>query len=86
MKDKTRQECLGYNSALFPVDFHKAGQIIDNELCKHLVCTMPRGSTLTFLMDCYHSGTVLDLPCNFIADSEQTQITALDDFPFIKLL
>merc|ERR1711862_592252 len=62
------------------------GQILDDELYEHLVCAMPPGSTLTCLMDCCHSGTVLDLPYNFVADGEQTQMAALDDFPFVKLL
>jgi len=29
---------------------------------------------------------VLDLPFNFIADGEQTEMTEMENFPFIKLL
>jgi len=86
VKDNTGREESGYNSTLVPVDFDKAGQIIDDELYEHLVCSMPRGTTLTCLMDCCHSGTVLDLPFNFIADGEQTEMVEMENFPFIKLL
>lgn len=86
VKDMTGREKSGYNSTIVPVDFDKVGQIIDDELYEHLVCAMPRGTTLTCLMDCCHSGTVLDLPYNFVADGEQTEMVAMDDFPFVKLL
>ena len=86
VKDETGQEESGYNSTLVPVDFHIAGQIIDDELYRHLVCAMPRGTTLTCLMDCCHSGSVLDLPFNFIADGEQTEMAEVEDYPFLKLL
>lgn len=86
VKDETGLEETGYASTLVPVDFQDAGQILDDELYEHLVCAMPRGTTLTCLMDCCHSGTVLDLPYNFVADGEQYEMTAAQDFPFVKIL
>ena len=57
----------GFNSFLFPC-FFSTGQIRDDDLLKHLVKAMPQGVLMTCLMDCCHSGTVLDLPYNFIAE------------------
>jgi Caspase domain len=50
------------NYSLIPVDFQTAGHIIDDDLIQMLVKPMPAGVTMTVLMDCCHSGTVLDLP------------------------
>mmetsp|Transcript_6011 Transcript_6011/g.17100 ORF Transcript_6011/g.17100 Transcript_6011/m.17100 type:complete len:183 (+) Transcript_6011:3409-3957(+) len=86
VRDYTGREQSGYNSTLVPIDFDRGGHIIDDELYEHLVCRMPKGTTLTCLMDCCHSGTVLDLPFNFVADGEQTEMVALEAFPFLRLL
>jgi hypothetical protein len=44
-----------------------AGQIHDDTIYAELVGCMPEGSTLTCLLDCCHSGSVLDLPYMFKA-------------------
>lgn len=46
------------------------GQIRDDDLLKILVHPMTAGVTMTCLMDCCHSGTVLDLPYRFTADGD----------------
>jgi len=58
VKDETGEDPSGYCSTLCPVDFDKprVGQILDKELYKHLVCSMQKGTSLTCLMDCCHSG------------------------------
>mmetsp|Transcript_110051 Transcript_110051/g.318140 ORF Transcript_110051/g.318140 Transcript_110051/m.318140 type:complete len:316 (+) Transcript_110051:190-1137(+) len=62
--DKDGDEDDGYDETLIPVDFKNAGQIVDDELFEVLVKKMPKDVHVTVLMDCCHSGTVLDLPYN----------------------
>merc|ERR1711982_151627 len=59
--DKSGHEADGYNERICPVDFNKAGQIVDDELWGRLVYKLPNGARLTAIMDCCHSGTGLDL-------------------------
>jgi len=66
--DDWGEEEDGYDETLVPVDYASAGQIGDDDLYDNLVCAMPEGSTLVALMDCCHSGTVLDLPYKYRAD------------------
>lgn len=47
---------------LIPLDFKRAGQILDDDLYDRLVKRMREGVTVVVLMDCCHSGTALDLP------------------------
>ena len=56
------------DETLIPVDYQKAGQIRDDELFEKFIVPMQAGVTVTCLMDCCHSGTVLDLPYMFVAD------------------
>ncbi|KAL7527016.1 hypothetical protein ACHAXR_001758, partial [Thalassiosira sp. AJA248-18] len=70
LPDDNGDEEDGYDETLIPVDFNKAGQIRDDDLLKILVHPMPAGVTMTCLMDCCHSGTVLDLPYRFTADGD----------------
>lgn len=69
--DDSGDEEDGYDETLIPVDYQSAGQIRDDTVYSELVGRMPAGSTLTCLMDCCHSGSVLDLPYTFKADGEQ---------------
>ena len=70
VRDTNGDEDDGYDETLIPVDFERAGQIVDDDLCRELVKAMPRGVLVTSLMDCCHSGTVLDLPYRFTADGD----------------
>merc|ERR1712000_292969 len=60
--DTSGDEDDGMDETILPVDYNKAGQIIDDELHEILVAPLPAGCKLTSLMDCCHSGTGLDLP------------------------
>ena len=67
----TGDEEDGYDETLIPVDFQQNGQIRDDDLLRILVKPTPAGVTMTCLMDCCHSGTVLDLPYRFTADGDR---------------
>lgn len=62
------------------------GQIRDDDLLKYLVKPMREGVLVTCLMDCCHSGTVLDLPYNFIADGEHVQMERNENFDLSHLM
>lgn len=74
------------SQTLVPVDYQKAGQIRDDDLYKMLVAPMKPGVFATFIMDCCHSGSVLDLPYVFVADGEQEEMQLQDSFDFAPLL
>ncbi|GKY92137.1 hypothetical protein MPSEU_000185100 [Mayamaea pseudoterrestris] len=74
VRDYSGDEEDGYDETLIPVDFKTAGQIIDDDILKMLVKPMRAGVHVTVLMDCCHSGTVLDLPYRFSADDSQMHV------------
>ena len=80
--DDNGDEEDGYDETLIPVDYAKAGQIRDDELLKTLIHPMPAGVNMTCLMDCCHSGTVLDLPYRFVADGESEEMEMNDKVNF----
>lgn len=80
VEDTDGDEDDGYDETLIPVDFQRAGQIKDDYLLKYLVKPMKQGVLVTCLMDCCHSGTVLDLPYRFVADGDNVQMERNDDF------
>jgi Caspase domain len=65
--DDRGEEDDGYDETLVPVDYDSAGQIRDDDLYQNLVCALPSGTHLVALMDCCHSGSVLDLPYKYKA-------------------
>lgn len=84
VRDTSGDEDDGYDETLIPVDFQRSGQITDDELFRDLVKPMPKGVLMTSLMDCCHSGTVLDLPYRFTADGDVME--RMPNFDFDDLL
>jgi Caspase domain len=64
----------GYDESLIPVDFKENGQIVDDDILKYFCKRMKGGVHVTVVMDCCHSGTVLDLPYTFPANEKTMQI------------
>ena len=63
--DDASEEADGYDETLVPVDYDSAGLIRDDDIYATLVTALSQGVTLVSLMDCCHSGTVLDLPYQY---------------------
>jgi len=86
LKDQDGDEEDGYDETLIPLDYQTAGQIRDDMLFKEFVGRLREGVFATSIMDCCHSGSVLDLPFVFVADGESDEMRASEDFDFAPLL
>jgi len=86
VRDDDGDEADGYDETLIPLDYQSAGQIRDDDVFSTLVGAMPAGVILTCLMDCCHSGSILDLPFKFVADGQSEEMSYDDSFDFGKLL
>lgn len=73
IKDLDGDEEDGYDEALVPVDYRRAGVILDDTLSALLCHHLPPGVRLTVLMDCCHSGSGLDLPFTFVGTEENVK-------------
>lgn len=60
--DYTSDEKDGRDEILCPIDYSTSGFITDDYIYENFVSKLPAHVTLFSLMDCCHSGTVLDLP------------------------
>jgi hypothetical protein len=63
-------ESDGFDETIIPLDFQEAGHIKDDELIASFIKPIKKGVIVTCLMDCCHSGTVLDLPYQFVSDDK----------------
>lgn len=86
LRDDGNDEEDGFDETLVPLDYQRSGQIRDDDLLKYLVVPMKEGVFVTSVMDCCHSGTVLDLPYNFKGDGNQTEMTESEGFKIDNVL
>nr|B7G6D3.2 RecName: Full=Metacaspase III c; Short=PtMCA-IIIc; Contains: RecName: Full=Small subunit p10; Contains: RecName: Full=Large subunit p20 [Phaeodactylum tricornutum CCAP 1055/1] len=84
--DDRGEEDDGYDETLVPIDYHENGMIRDDDLYDILIKPLVQGVHLVCLMDCCHSGTVLDLPYVYKADGNFTEMEIDENFDFKKLL
>jgi len=63
VKDYNEDESDSLDETICPLDYKTAGQILDDQL-RAFCMLVDRGKTLTWLMDCCHSGTSIDLAFN----------------------
>ncbi|KAJ7056629.1 caspase domain-containing protein [Mycena amicta] len=66
-RDLDGDEVDGYDETIYPLDYNRAGPIVDDEMHDIMVKPLPSGCRLTAVFDSCHSGTVLDLP--YVYDS-----------------
>ncbi|KIK98103.1 hypothetical protein PAXRUDRAFT_824230, partial [Paxillus rubicundulus Ve08.2h10] len=59
---KDGDEIGGFDEVIYPVDYKTAGVILDDEMHRIMVKSLPQGCRLTAVFDSCHSGTALDLP------------------------
>ena len=69
-QNSLKQKNDQYDQTLIPLDHQQAGQIRDFNLFNQFVRPMKAGVKVTCLMDCCHSGSVLDLPYSFKPTNE----------------
>lgn len=70
VKDTDGDEEDGMDETMIPVDYQKAGQIVDDEIHDVLVRGLPKGVRLTGIIDACHSETMLDLPYVYTVDGD----------------
>jgi hypothetical protein len=83
MRDDNGDEEDGKDETLVPVDYQNAGQIRDDVIFKEVVSMLPKGAQLTVVMDCCHSGSILDLPYNFEAGDSNMQQALTGGMPLM---
>lgn len=60
VRDRNGDEKDGYDEALVPSDYKRAGFLLDDELHQALL-QFPASTNIKIIMDCCHSGTICDL-------------------------
>ena len=68
----------GLDDSIVPIDYETNGQISSTILHEHLVTNLAHNSTLFIIMDCCHSGSAVELPFVYRADSDGN-ISLLDN-------
>ena len=86
IRDDDGDEADGKDEALCPVDYAKAGVLRDDDVLEVLIAPLAKGVTLTCIMDCCHSGSILDLPYIFLGDGMQQEMVADPNFDFAPLI
>lgn len=81
LEDDNGDEEDGFDEALVPLDYAEKGMIRDDDLFDILIKPLADGVSMFSLMDCCHSGTILDLPYIFKpnGDGSMPETMKLDD-------
>ena len=83
--DESGEEADGHDETLVPLDYKTNGIIRDDELFEAVVKPLKPNVCLTSIMDCSHSGSVLDLPYRFKAAGIQETMDIDENYDFNHL-
>jgi hypothetical protein len=72
VKDHSNEESDGQDEALCPIDYERAGFIIDDDIRRNFVNKLPSNVKLVMLVDACHSATMLDLKYGYLVDNKNT--------------
>jgi len=79
-----------YDEALVPADYEQTGIIRDTLFFKTLLAPMRKGVTLTCIVDCCHTGVVIDLPYLWTTKGDKGEVlpkmSLNNDFSFVRFL
>ena len=67
--DNNGDEKDGKDECLVPLDYHKT--LIRDDLIASILSKLDKSSTLHISFDCCHSGSICDLPYNFVPDGNK---------------
>ena len=68
-RDVSGDEADGFDSTLLPMDWKRAGAIVDDEINSTLIRPLIPGVRLHAVVDACHSGTVMDLQYSFVSSN-----------------
>jgi len=67
-RDLSGDEASGFDQTMIPVDHKQSGTILDDDILAQIIKPLPRGVDMFCIMDCCHSGTIMDLPYTITVD------------------
>eukprot|EP00986_Skeletonema_menzelii_P006435 scaffold2430_cov146-Skeletonema_menzelii.AAC.7 len=80
-----------YDEAILPSDYEESGIIRDTLMFKTLFAPMKKGVTVTCIIDCAHTGVMIDLPYLWSTkdskkEDQQAKMSLNNDFSFVRCL
>lgn len=70
VRDVNGDEVSGFDGCIYPLNDTNMEVVTDDELRSALANTVPAGSKCFAVLDCCHSGTAIDLRCNWQVPTE----------------
>jgi len=77
-KDRNGDELDGKDESILPVDFRENGKITDDYMYKNFISKLDSSCKVNVIMDCCHSGTMLDLPYLYNNSENKKNNTFID--------